>query len=131
MEGRSDIYSSVLKSSIQLILDHHKQLFAENAVDSLKLILNFSETALILFSRLPARKYPWLRVDSVIAYLPEGNDLEDALNELIDAKVLQILKNDSDISFNEIWPACACLNIDELKMFSSLITNGPTKGGSG
>ena len=129
--GRSDIYSSVLKYSIQLTLDHHKQLFAEDAVDSLKLILTFSDRALKLFSRLPTRKYPWLRVDSVSGYLPLESDLEDALNELADAKVLQILQNDSDLLFEEVWPACSSLSIDELKMLSTLITNGPTKGGSG
>ena len=131
MDVRIDIYSSVLKSSIHLILDHHKQLFDDSEHALLNHILALSSNALILFSRLLSRKYAWLRVDSFVAYLPDESDRETALNELIDARVLQQLQNDPNILFLDIWPACFCLNVDELKVFSTFITGGSSKAGSG
>ena len=128
MERGTDVYLSVLKSSIGLILDHHRDLFDEKAVLHLQSFLNLDDNALLLLGRTLSRKYSWLRVDSFNSYLPQETDLEDALNSLIEAKVFELLKEDSDLQFDELWPACSCLNVDELKIFAGHITNSSNIG---
>ena len=122
------MYLSVLKSSIGLILDHHRDLFDKKAVLHLQSFLNLDDNALLLLSRTLPRKYSWLRVDSFDSYLSVKTDLEDALNSLIEAKIFELLREDSDLVFDELWPACSCLNVDELKIFAGHITNSTNNG---
>jgi hypothetical protein len=131
MEMRPDMYSAVLQSSIQLILSHHSDLFDQNSIDVLEQILNIDEKGLILLSRAISRKFTWLRVDSFFKYLPIENDLEDVLNDLLDSNILEILDSESNFDFDCVWDASSCLQEDELKSFSRLISNGPNKGGEG
>lgn len=128
MERGPDVYLSVLKSSICLILDHHRDLFDEKAVLHLQSFLKLDDNALLLLGRTLSRKYSWLRVDSFKFYLPEETDLEDALNSLIEAKVFELLREDSELLFDDIWPACSCLNMDELKIFAGHVTNSSNIG---
>lgn len=128
MERGPDVYLSVLKSSIGLILDHQRDLFDEKAVLHLQSFLKLDDNALLLLGRTLSRKYSWLRVDSFKFYLPEETDLEDALNSLIEAKVFELLREDSELLFDEIWPACSCLNMDELKIFAGHVTNSSNVG---
>ena len=128
MERGPDVYLSVLKSSIGLILDHQRDLFDEKAVLHLQSFLKLDDNALLLLGRTLSRKYSWLRVDSFKFYLPEETDLEDALNSLIEAKVFELLREDSELLFDEIWPACSCLNMDELKIFAGHVTNSSNIG---
>lgn len=128
MERGLDVYLSVLKSSIGLILDHQRDLFDEKAVLHLQSFLKLDDNALLLLGRTLSRKYSWLRVDSFKFYLPEETDLEDALNSLIEAKVFELLREDSELLFDEIWPACSCLNMDELKIFAGHVTNSSNIG---
>ena len=128
MERGLDVYLSVLKSSIGLILDHQRDLFDEKAVLHLQSFLKLEDNALLLLGRTLSRKYSWLRVDSFKFYLPEETDLEDALNSLIEAKVFELLREDSELLFDEIWPACSCLNMDELKIFAGHVTNSSNIG---
>ena len=122
------MYLSVLKSSICLILDHQRDLFDEKAVLHLQSFLKLDDNALLLLGRTLSRKYSWLRVDSFKFYLPEETDLEDALNSLIEAKVFELLREDSELLFDDIWPACSCLNMDELKIFAGHVTNSSNIG---
>ena len=128
MERGLDVYLSVLKSSIGLILDHQRDLFDEKAVLHLQSFLKLDDNALLVLGRTLSRKYSWLRVDSFKFYLPEETDLEDALNSLIEAKVFELLREDSELLFDEIWPACSCLNMDELKIFAGHVTNSSNIG---
>jgi hypothetical protein len=128
MERGPDIYLSVLKSSIGLILEHHRDLFDEKAVLQLQSFLNLDDKALTLLGRTIPRKYSWLRIDSFHSYLPAETDLEDALNSLITAKVFELFREDSDLLFDELWSACWCLNVDELKIFAGQITNSSNTG---
>lgn len=153
METRKDIYSTVLQSSINLILNHHCDIFTNESIETLKKIVNLNEVSLAILSRSLNRKYSWLRVDTLTNYLPTEGELELALNELINTDVIQVLQNDSisilttnstavsntinltsntinstsSFTFHEIWNASSCLDIDEIKVFSSYITNGPVK----
>jgi hypothetical protein len=131
MENRPDMYSAVLQSSIHLILSHHSDLFDQKSIEILDQILNLNEKSLILLSRAIGRKFAWLRVDSFFQYLPIENDLEDVLNDLLDSNILETLESDSKLDFDYIWDASSCLQEDELKSFSRLISNGPNKGGEG
>jgi hypothetical protein len=131
MEMRPDMYSAVLQSSIHLILSHHSDLFDQNSIDILEQITNLNEKGLILLSRAIGRKFTWLRVDSFFKYLPIENDLEDVLNDLLDSDILEILDSESKLDFDSVWDASSCLQEDELKSFSRLISNGPNKGGEG
>jgi hypothetical protein len=130
-ENRPDIYSTVLQSSIHLILSHHSDLFDQKSIKILDQILHLNEKGLILLSRAIGRKFAWLRVDSFFKYLPIENDLEDVLNDLLDSNLLETLDSDSKLDFDCIWDASLCLQEDELKSFSRLISNGPNKGGEG
>jgi hypothetical protein len=125
------MYSAVLQSSIHLILSHHSDLFDQNSIDILEQIINLNEKGLILLSRAIGRKFTWLRVDSFFKYLPIENDLEDVLNDLLDSDILEILDSESKLDFDSVWDASSCLQEDELKSFSRLISNGPNKGGEG
>jgi hypothetical protein len=124
---RQDIYLVVLRSTIVLVLEHHSNLFDKESLQQLSSILTLDDKSLTLLSRSLTRKYSWLRVDSVAAYLPSQSDLEDALNVLIDANALELLEPDSKYPLDDLWPACSSLNVDELKVFSGFITNSLTK----
>ena len=126
-ELRPDIYLIVLRSTIVLVLEHHSNLFDEDSLRQLSSILTLDDKSLTLLSRSLSRKYSWLRVDSVAAYLPSQPDLEEALNVLIDTNALQLLQPDSKFPLDDLWPACSSLNVDELKVFSGFITNSLTK----
>lgn len=130
-EIRPDIYLVVLRSSIELVLEHHSNLFDRQSLQQLSSILALHDKSLTLLSRSLSRKYSWLRVDSVASYLPSQSDLENALNELIKANALQLLLPDSKFSLDELWPACSSLNLDELKVLSGFIKNSMTKSNFG
>ena len=127
MELQRNVYLLVFKSSIDLVLEHYSLLFDEFSIKQLLKIVSLSDNALILLSRSLCRKFSWLRIDTIATYLTTVSDLEDAVNELICSDVFELLKDESSIPFDDIWSACSCLTVDELKVFSGFIKKSPAK----
>ena len=103
-------------------------LFDDESVSHLLSLGELEGHAVILFSKLLTRLPVWLRLDVISAYLPSDLDLEDALNELIEKGFLVLFESESNMCFDDVWGACSCLSVDEVKAFSALVTNGPTNG---
>ena len=127
MDAQRNVYLLVFKSSIDLVLEHYSSLFDEISINTLLRVVSLSDNALILLSRSLSRKFSWLRIDSIAAYLTSASDLENALNELIYSNVFELLRDESSIPFDDIWSACSCLTVDELKVFTGIIKKSPVR----